>query len=230
MKLIKKLFRNKYFKSTALVLLCLAGLCALLVCSVCLYVKLSTADNIKSDIKDIKGKYDCIIILGAKVFDDGRPCDMLEDRLLQGAQLYFEGFSDRIIVSGDHGRESYDEVNAMKAFLVGLGIPDEVIFTDHAGFSTYDSMYRMKDIFSAQSAIIVTQDFHLPRAVFIAESYGMKVCGYSADIREYFGVAYNYAREIPAQFKDFFKTAFSLPATYSGEKIDLRGDSSASNG
>ena len=189
--------------------------------------------TVKNDIvstTSLTKKYDCILILGAKVFDDGTPCDMLRDRLDTGSSLYFNGSSEKIIVSGDHGRTEYDEVNAMKNYLIKLGIPQEDIFTDHAGFSTYDSLYRAFDIFGAKSVIVVTQKFHLPRALFIAESYGLDAVGAQADLHTYAGVSYNYLREVPAIFKDFIKACLSLPAKYGGESISLTEDASASDG
>jgi len=224
--------KNKIQKTVSrLFILCvciglLASVCAVTLCAI---VDLTTDENIMS-ADEVSDTYDCIMILGAKVFDDGTPCDMLADRLETGAALYFSGVSDKIIVSGDHGRESYDEVNAMKAYLVNKGIPENVIFTDHAGFSTYDSVYRCFSIFGAESVAIVSQDFHLPRAVFIAESYGLEAVGVSADLHTYAGVAYNYIREIPAKCKDFIKLTFSMKSKLGGESISLDGDASASDG
>lgn len=212
-----------------LLCLCTGVLGALLLAAVNTAVHLTVRNDVVSTEKIAK-QYDCILILGAKVFDDGTPCDMLRDRLDTGAAVYFNGGATRIIVSGDHGRTEYDEVNAMKKYLVGLGIPENVIFTDHAGFSTYDSLYRTFDIFGAKSVIVVTQKFHLSRALYIAESYGLDAVGVEADLHTYAGVAYNYVREVPAIFKDFIKTCLSLPAQYGGESISLSGDASASDG
>ena len=125
--------------------------------------------------------FDCILILGCGVRKDGKPTDTLSDRVTVGIRVYESGISDRILMSGDHGRKSYDEVNTMKALAVEAGIPPDNIFCDHAGFSTYESMYRAADIFGARRIVIVTQSSHLPRAIYIARKFGMDAYGVSAD-------------------------------------------------
>jgi len=134
---------------------------AVLVLSINFYVILSTKKQILKDseysnLKDI----DCILVLGAGVWGD-RPSPMLEDRLNTAIMLYEEGIASKIIMSGDHGREDYDEVNIMKEYAIKKGIPSEDIFMDHAGFSTYDSIYRAKEIFEAENILIVTQEYHI---------------------------------------------------------------------
>ena len=106
---------------------------------------------------------DCVIVLGCLVKSDGAPSDMLSDRLSRGVELYELGVSQKLLMSGDHGREEYDEVNAMKRFAVDRGVAAEDVFMDHAGFSTYESMYRAKEIFGARRVVIVTQGYHLYR-------------------------------------------------------------------
>ena len=167
------------------------------------------------------GAFDCIFILGCGVYEDGTPSPMLRDRLFTGASLYDAGLAPKIIVSGDHGREDYDEVNTMRNVLVSMGVPEEDVFMDHAGFSTYDSLYRADYIFGVKKAVIVTQDFHLPRAVYIAGQRGIDAVGVTADQYEYAGVRYNYSREIPARIKDFFACAFGVKPKYLGEQISL---------
>lgn len=107
---------------------------------------------------------------------------MLEDRLKQGIKLYELGASDRLLMSGDHGRKEYDEVNVMKKFAIDAGVPSEHIFMDHAGFSTYESLYRARDIFQADRIIIVTQKYHLYRAMYIAEKLGLEAYGVASDL------------------------------------------------
>ena len=133
----------------------------LLILGINIFVVFSTKNNIiteesAKDLKDI----DCILILGAGVWGD-KPSPMLEDRLVQGVSLYNNGVAPKIIVSGDHGTEEYDEVNIMKQFAIDKGVPSEDIFMDHAGFSSYDSIYRAKEIFGAKKILIVTQKYHL---------------------------------------------------------------------
>ncbi len=173
---------------------------------------------------------DCILILGAGVRDDGSPSNMLEDRLLTGIGLYSSGNPAPLLMSGDHGREEYDEVNCMKDYAVTKEIPAEDIFMDHAGFSTYESLYRARDVFGAEKVIIVTQKYHLYRALYIAKSLGLDAVGVSADLRTYYGQSLRETREIAARVKDFFYTVFQPLPTYLGDPISLAGDGNVTNG
>ena len=121
------------------------------------------------------------IVLGARVFNDGTPSSMLADRLETAIKLYKLGKVHKLLLSGDHGRKNYDEVNAMLKYVVARGVPTEDVFTDHAGFDTYDTMYRARDVFQVHSAIIVTQRFHLARAVYTARKLGLEAVGVVAE-------------------------------------------------
>nr|WP_054874122.1 ElyC/SanA/YdcF family protein [Oxobacter pfennigii] len=171
---------------------------------------------------------DAIIVLGALVFPDGNVSLMLRDRLTTGYELYEKGKAQKIIVSGDHGRKDYDEVNTMKDFLKAKGIPGDDIFMDHAGFNTYDSLYRARDIFQVRKIIIVTQKYHLMRALFIARELGIEAYGVSADKRIYNGVMLkNELREIAARNKDFFTAKLIKPKPkFLGEVIPVTGSGS----
>lgn len=166
---------------------------------------------------------DCILVLGAGVYDDGSPSPMLADRLEIAAWLYKRGVSERIIVSGDHGREDYDEVGVMKKYLVDAGVPAEAVFMDHAGFSTYESMYRAKEIFLAESIVAISQRYHLYRAVYDAHRLGLEACGVSADSRWYPGQFYRNVREILARCKDFLFCIFKPHPTFLGEAVPIWG-------
>lgn len=183
-----------------------------------------TADTFKND-----EKADCILILGAGV-KDGRPKPMLRDRLLTGIELYKSGAAEKIIMSGDHGRADYDEVNVMRAFAIEQGVRAEDIFLDHAGFSTYDSVYRAKNIFGAENIIIVSQKYHLYRALYISEKLDVKAAGVSADLNTYGGQLKRDIREIIARDKDFFKCIVKPEAEIMGDKIPLDGDGSITLG
>lgn len=148
-----------------------------------------------------KAPYDAVIVLGAKVYSDNTVSAILRDRLLTGYEVYKRGYASKIIVSGDHGQESYDEVVAMKAFLMDLGVPREDIFMDHAGFDTYDSMYRARAVFGVERAVVVTQEFHLSRSVYLGNQLGMEVVGVSSDLDVYSGMRYNELRESLARVK-----------------------------
>ena len=167
---------------------------------------------------------DCILVLGAGVREDGSPSHMLTDRLLVGIELYEAGKAPKLLMSGDHGREDYDEVNTMKAFAVGEGIPPEDVFMDHAGFSTYESLIRARDVFGVKRVVIVTQKYHMYRALFLADSLGLEAVGVSADLRTYIGQSVRETREITARCKDFAVSVFKPSPTYGGEAIDIRGD------
>ena len=183
------------------------------------YVKISTKDQIiRENEYDKLSDIDCIIVLGAGVWGD-KPSHMLEDRLLEGIKLYENNVSSKIIMSGDHGKEDYDEVNIMK----------KNIFMDHAGFSTYESIYRAKEIFKAKRIVIVTQEYHLYRALYIANKLGLEAYGVGADPRQYVGATYRELREILARDKDFIKCIFKPEPTYLGETIPVSGNGDVTN-
>jgi SanA protein len=193
------------------------------------FVKFSTkADIILAEEANIPN-VDCILVLGAGVWSGGRPSPMLEDRLLQGIQLYNMGVSDRLLMSGDHGREEYDEVNVMKKFAIERGINSEHIFMDHAGFSTYESLYRARDIFETKKIIIVSQQYHLYRALYVAKRLGLEGYGVASDPRIYAGQQYRELREILARVKDFFTVMIKPKPTFLGEVIPVSGDGDLTN-
>ena len=181
-------------------------------------------ENDYTELSDV----DCIIILGAGIWGD-KPSPMLEDRLLEGIKLYQNSVSDKIIMSGDHGRKEYDEVNIMKNYAIEKGIPSENIFMDHAGFSTYESIYRAKDIFEAKKVVIVTQEYHLYRALYIANQLGLEAYGVGADPRQYVGATFREIREILARDKDFIKCIFKPEPTYLGDTIPVSGNGDITN-
>ena len=186
--------------------------------------RIITADE-ASELQDT----DCVLVLGAGV-RDGNPTPMLRDRLITGISLYKSGAAPKIIMSGDHGREDYDEVNVMKSYAVENGVPDSDVFMDHAGFSTYDSVYRAKAVFEADSIIIVTQKYHLYRALYIADKLGVNAVGVSADLDDYSGQLKRDLREIAARDKDFFSCLFKPEPKYLGEKIPVSGDGNITDG
>ena len=144
------------------------------------YVKSETAARILSTEEATKQDADCILVLGCGVRLDGTPSLMLTDRLETGIALYRAGTAEKLLMSGDHGTEDYDEVNTMKNIAKENGVPSADIFMDHAGFSTYDSVYRAKEIFCAKKVIIVSQKYHLPRALYVAEKLGLDAYGVAA--------------------------------------------------
>ena len=204
-------------------------LITIIVLGINLYVRISTNKQIiKENDYTALSDVDCIIILGAGIWED-KPSPMLEDRLLEGIKLYQNSVSDKIIMSGDHGRREYDEVNIMKNYAIEKGIPSENIFMDHAGFSTYESIYRAKDIFEAKKVVIVTQEYHLYRALYIANQLGLESYGVGADPRQYVGATYRELREILARDKDFIKCIFKPEPTYLGDTIPVSGNGDITN-
>lgn len=173
--------------------------------------------------------FDCILVLGAGVKPDGQPSHMLEDRLKTAIAAYEKGLSPRLLMSGDHMSADYDEVGTMKRFAMEAGVPSNVIFLDHAGLSTYESMWRAKEIFGAKKILIVTQGYHLYRAIYIAESLGMEAYGIAADLRPYRKIALYKTRELAARVKDFFYVRSMPKPTYLGEAVDLSGDGDSTN-
>lgn len=216
-------------KKVTMILAIIVVILALIILTINLYVKETTKKQIinNSDYTKLEN-IDCIIVLGAGIWRE-KPSPMLEDRLLEGINLYNNNVSNKIIMSGDHGREEYDEVNIMKNYAIEKGIPSENIFMDHAGFSTYESIYRAKEIFEAKKVVIVTQKYHLYRALYIANQLGLEAYGVGADPRQYVGATYRELREILARDKDFIKCIFKPEPTYLGETIPVSGDGDITN-
>ena len=222
--------KKKWIIRSIIILLSLACLGAASLFGINAFVKGSTSSRILSpqqaaELNDI----DCILVLGCKVKDNGVPSDMLTDRLRRGVELFNQGTAPKLLMTGDHGRESYDEVDAMKQYAVDAGIASSDIFMDHAGFSTYESMYRAKEIFQAKKIVIVTQKYHLYRAIYIAQSLGLDAYGVSSDYRNYSGQTGREVREILARVKDFATSLFQPLPTYGGDTIPINGDGNLTN-
>lgn len=210
-------------------LILLGGLAFSIVILINLHVIGHTNDLIMEEdqLKSLSN-VDCIIILGAGVYND-RPSPMLKDRLNAGIYLYHANISDKIIVSGDHGNKDYDEVNIMKKYAIENEVASNDIFMDHAGFSTYESIYRAKEVFKAEKVIIVSQKYHLFRALYIARKLGIEAFGFSADAKQYSGAYLRELREVLARNKDFFKCIYKPKPTYLGEVIEISGDGNLTN-
>ena len=216
-------------KKVTMILAIIVVILALIILTINLYVKETTKKQIinNSDYTKLEN-IDCIIVLGAGIWGD-KPSPMLEDRLLEAIKLYNNKVSPKIIMSGDHGRKEYDEVNIMKNFAIENGVPSEDIFMDHAGFSTYESIYRAKEVFEAKKVVIVTQKYHLYRALYIANQLGVEAYGVNSDPRRYVGEAYRELREILARNKDFINCIIKPEPTYLGESIPVSGDGNITN-
>ncbi len=167
-------------------------------------------------------KCDAVVVLGASVYKNGSPSPILKERLLHAYELYKDGYAKKIIVSGDHGTEDYNEVNTMKNYLIEKGVKDEDIFMDHAGFDTYDSMYRAKEIFKVNSLIISTQSFHIKRAVYISRKLGTEAYGYPCEDKAYYNMKYLNFRESLAKVKAILETdILKRKPKFLGESIPI---------
>lgn len=172
---------------------------------------------------------DCILVLGCGLRRDGYPSQMLRDRLDTAIEAYQMGLAPKLLMSGDHGQVDYDEVNAMKDYAMEKGIPSEDIFMDHAGFSTYESMYRAKAIFHCEKIIVVTQNYHLYRAIANAKAMGMEASGISANRRHFTDQWFFSLRESVARVKDTVWGIVKPRPTYLGESIPIFGNGNATN-
>ena len=210
-----------------LIILCMIILSVL---SMNIYVRLSSYKQIVnkknySKLKDI----DCLLVLGCGIINNERPTLMLKDRIEKSVELYKLGLSQKIIMSGDHSRNNHDEVNIMKNHAIKNGVPSQDIFMDHAGFCSYDSIYRAKEIFGAEKIIIVTQKYHLYRSLYIANKLGIKAYGIKADARIYVKILYYEMRELLAVCKNIFKCRKMPKPRFLGEKISLNQSGDVTN-
>lgn len=222
--------KKRIWKRLVVALLCLALSGGVAVLGINTHVIKNTVDQILSfeeatELTDV----DCILVLGCYVHDSGRPSDMLADRLRRGIELYQSEAAPKLLMSGDHGQKDYNEVKAMKLEAMEEGIPSEDIFMDHAGFSTYESIFRARDVFAADKIIIVSQKYHLYRALHIANALGVEAYGVAADYHTYVGQANREVREILARNKDFAISILKPDPTYLGDVIAVSGDGNLTN-
>ena len=203
-------------------------LCTAFVLAADFFVRHNSADAFLTETEARTKSFDCILVLGAGV-RGGEPSPLLAERLDMGISLFQAGVSDRILVSGDHGQKDYDEVNVMKSYAVTRGVNSEAVFMDHAGFSTYESMYRAKEIFGVKRVLIVTQEYHLSRAIYDARAMGMETYGVSADKTRMAGQLSRDFREIFARAKDVIYCAVKPKPTYLGEAIPIGGNGNVTN-
>ena len=175
-----------------------------------------------SKLKDKKAE--CIMVLGALIHKDGTLSYMLRDRLDVGIALYKQGVAPKLLLTGDHGQVRYDEVNAMKKYALSQGVPKEDLFLDHAGFSTYDSVYRAAKVFQVKRMITVTQGYHQYRTLYGCEKIGIEAWGVASDQAIYKGQKMRDLREIAARDKDYVKWIFKPSPTYLGDTVPISGN------
>ncbi len=211
----------KFFLTTTL---CLIVLISSFVVGVNAYV-MGAVDNtmLTSEQAEKLEDVDCIIVLGCLVLEDGTPSNILKDRLDTAIELYKKGVAPKIIMSGDHSSEKYNEVAAMKKYAVDAGVPSEDIFMDHSGFSTYETMYRAKEVFGAKKVVVATQEYHLYRSLYIAEKLGMEAYGVASDYD------LDESREVLARCKDFMTTIFKPEPANLGKTYSIKGNGNITN-
>lgn len=169
--------------------------------------------------------YDCVIVPGAAVYQNSIPSPMLQDRLDVAIEIYHKKIVPKILVSGDNGNTDYDEVTVMRTYLVDKGIPEADIVMDYAGFDTYQTIYRARDVFLVKKALIATQDFHLYRALYIGEKLSVDLTGMDSALRDYHNSLWNRSREYLARVKAFLECEIFKPKPkFLGEVIPVSGE------
>lgn len=187
-------------------------------------VESQAAGKIKDSITEIKPENPprVAIVLGAKVWENGEPSHALYDRIVTAVELYRAGRVKKILMSGDNPAENYDEPTAMKATAVKLGVPESDVVSDFAGRRTYDTCYRAKEIFGVQKAIIVTQEFHQARSLYLCGNLGVDSIGITANRRKYEGERYWAFREFFSRASAWFEINFRPFAPIGGHKEPIQ--------
>lgn len=186
------------------------------------------ADISAEDIEACKSiEAECIVVLGCAVWDNNQPSPMLKDRLDAAIALYEAGVAPKLLMTGDNSRAEYSEPDCMLAYALEQGVPREDIFLDFAGFSTYDSIYRAAEIFEVKKCIVVTQKYHLFRALKLCDALGIDAKGVASNQRKYRGRYMREFREVLAIDKDFAKGIVKPEPTFLGDKIPITGDGTA---
>jgi SanA protein len=207
-------------KKISLFLLLVLALGLALIWALNTYILQATNSRVYEDIDSLPLAH-TVIILGASVHSDGKLSPILQDRVDTGFRLYKNKKVKRFLLSGDNRSSDYDEVNAMRNYLINLGVPPAHIFIDPAGIDTYDSMYRSNAIFEVPSAIVVTQQFHLPRTLFIAKNLGLNYMGFPADSRQYQTESSLLRREKLANLKALYEIVANQKPAGMGKKIPI---------
>ena len=221
--MLTKLLKNKALKVVIIAVLCIGLLGGAAVVGINAYMISYVCDYILTE-EDLENQnFDCVMVLGAGLWD-GDPSPMLQERLDFGLIAYETGCTEKMLMSGDHGRKEYDEVNRMKDVAIENGVLADNVFMDHAGFSTYESMYRARDVFQVEKMVIVTQKYHLYRAVYDARKLGIDAYGFAAERLNY--PFYNDVREALARTKDFFYCIIQPKPTYLGDPISIHANGS----
>ena len=215
----------------------IAAAAAVIVIGLNFYVIKSTQPQIKAaydtpedtatreEVEDLSSiSPECILVLGASVTSDGVPSPILQDRLDTAIDLYNKGVAPKLLLSGDNGQMVYNEVKAMQNYALEAGVDEDDIYLDHAGFSTYESIYRAKYIFKVDSMIVVTQTYHLYRSLYGCRRMGITAMGAAADQYTYAGQEKREIREVLARDKDFVKWIFKPQPTFLGDAVPISAE------
>lgn len=195
--------------------------CGILITAIVFFIIARATDHLIYDDIESLPHTQIALIPGASVSKEGVLSPVLKDRADAAIAVYRAGKVDKIVVSGDNSTTTYNEVNPIKNYLLYFGIPEEDVFLDYAGFDTYSSMYRARDIFLVGSTTVISQSFHLPRAVYIGQHLGIATYGFNADDGHY--LYKNYVREWLANIKAVINLALHTKPKYLGKKVPVTG-------
>ena len=226
---LKKLRKSRLVFRLTLTVLILGVLFGTFAVGVNWYMASSVEAQILSPEEAAELDADCILVLGAGLRKDNSPSPILRERIDRGIELYNLTAAPKLLMSGDHGRVGYNEVGVMKSLAIQSDVPSQDVFMDHAGFSTYESLYRARDVFCAKRVIIVSQKYHLYRALYIADQLGLEAYGVGADVQRFYGQTTREMRESLARVKDFLYCAVKPLPTYLGETIPVSGNGDLTN-
>ncbi len=208
----------RFLRVRVLPLFCACCLLGVVICGCLLCISAAVCDRVASrvytsdELLSLDESYDCILVLGCRVYHDGTPSPMLYDRVSVASSLYLNGVAPQLLMSGDSHKEGYDEVGCMKQTAIDLGVAADAIVTDPYGLSTYDSIARAVEAYKGLRVVIVTQEYHLYRALYVAEKLGLDAVGVSADLRPYANQPSRDAREVLARCKDVYYALKQPPA------------------
>lgn len=221
-KLLKFLLKLIKFAFLLCITLCVIAIAMNVIVVATAYKDVVDADKIESDT------YDCVLVLGCSVYANGTPSPALKSRLDKAIEIYKAGKTKKILMSGDHIGQYYNEVSVMKSYAVANGVPSEDIFLDHYGISTYDSLSRAKTVFELNNVIVVTQGYHVYRGVWDAKCFGIKAKGVACDEKINIDIKTNI-REMIARCKDFLFGIIKPETEYKGGTISIFGNGDATN-
>ncbi len=188
----------------------LAALCAIIITVLVVNVRFAYRDRMLPAGKLERAQ--AIIVLGASVKPDGTPSDALQDRLDTGIDLYHKNLAPVLFLTGDDGRFHVNEIQSMQTYVLAHGVPQSAIMTDGQGYRTYESCSRAVSIFNIKQAILVTQNFHLPRALYLCNKLGMDATGTSADKHTYVRIVYFTVRDWLASFEAWIDVNIRKPS------------------